>query len=71
LAFDLESLGSISGAGLFGTVLGYLGIKSRLNKVEDSKQDKSICEERWKTIIDIKEDISYIRSRVDSIANKR
>jgi len=50
MAFDIESIGSGAGAGLIGAILGILGINRRVNKVEDSKQDKSVCEAMHKGI---------------------
>ena len=43
MAFDLESLGGGAGAGLIGAILGVFGINRRINKLEESKQDKSAC----------------------------
>lgn len=40
---DIESIGGGAGAGLFGAILGYLGFSRRLNKLEDDKQDKNVC----------------------------
>ncbi len=44
MPFDIESIGTGAGAGLIGAILGILGINRRINKVEDQKQDKSLCE---------------------------
>lgn len=44
MPFDIESIGSGAGAGLIGAVLAVLGINRRMKKVEDDKQDKSVCE---------------------------
>ncbi len=71
MAIDLESLGGGAGAGLLGTLFGLFGINRRLDRVEESKQDINVCDERWKAVLSMKEDISYIRSRIDIISNGR
>ena len=59
MAFDIESIGSGAGAGLIGAILGAFGINRRINKVEETKQDKALCETIHKGIdaqfLDIKE----------------
>jgi len=59
MAFDLETLGISAGGGLIGAILGVLGINRRVNKVEETKQDKALCESIHKGIdtqfLDIKE----------------
>ena len=44
MAFDIESIGTGAGAGLIGAILGVLGINRRVNKIEEQKQDKTLCE---------------------------
>ena len=66
----LESLGLGGLGGLLMGIITALGNKSRINKLEDSKQDKPVCEERWSQILSMKEDIVYIRNRVDKLTNK-
>lgn len=44
MSFDIESIGSGAGAGLIGAILGVLGINRRMNKLEENKQEKSVCE---------------------------
>jgi hypothetical protein len=72
---DFESLG---GGALMGSVTSFvtavltlLGWNRRLVKLEDTKQEKSDCTTAMKShagnINDIKEDIKYIRSRVDKL----
>jgi len=68
---DLESLGSGAGAGFFTSILIALGWNRRINRLEDNKQDIKVCEERWKTITDMKDNIEYIRKRIDRICNNR
>jgi uncharacterized membrane protein len=72
---DFESLG---GGALMGSVTSFvtavltlLGWNRRLVKLEDNKQEKSDCNVAMKShegnINDIKEDVKYIRSRVDKL----
>ena len=44
MAFELETLGIGTGGGLIGAILGVFGINRRVNKVEETKQDKILCE---------------------------
>lgn len=75
MAFDIESLGGGAGAGIvggiFGAILTVLGINRRINKIEDSKQDRTVCEathkgidEKFNTII---EGQNKIWDRLDSL----
>jgi len=68
---DIESLGGGAGTGLIGAFLGYLGFSRRLNKLEDCKQDKSVCnvahENIRNTFDDIKEDTRKIFDKIDDI----
>lgn len=68
---NLESLGTGAGAGFVISILTALGWNRRINHLEEKKQDITVCDERWKTIIDMKDDIVYIRSRIDKIFNER
>ena len=56
MAFDIESLGGGAGAGLiagiFGAIASVLGINRRVNRVENDKQDKSVCNVVHKSIDD-------------------
>ena len=68
---DLESLGGGAGAGLIGAILGVLGINRRVNKLEDAKQDKSICDSVHKGIDDkfkiLVEGQKYVIERLDKL----
>jgi len=44
MAFELETLGIGTGGGLIGAILGVFGINRRVNKLEEQKQDKILCE---------------------------
>lgn len=44
MAFELETLGIGTGGGLIGAILGVFGINRRVNKIEDQKQDKVLCQ---------------------------
>jgi len=78
MSLDLESLGGGFGTGLIGTILGVLGITRRMNKLEENKQEKSVCEiihksanEKFEAIIKGQERLfekvddlnSYLRNR--------
>ena len=61
---DLESIGSGAGAGLISGILGVLGINRRMNKIEDSKQDKTVCDvmhkgidEKFVIMVDLQKEI--------------
>ena len=47
---DLESLGGGGISGLFIGILTAIGLKSRINKLEDKKQDRSVCDAIHKSI---------------------
>ena len=68
---DIESLGAGAGTGFFGAILGYLGFSRRLNKLEDGKQDKTICNayhENIKTTFgELKEGQTKIFDKIDDI----
>ena len=68
---DLESLGGGAGAGLIGAILGVLGINRRVNKLENAKQDKSICDSVHKGIDDkfkiLVEGQKYVIERLDKL----
>jgi len=61
--------GAISG--LFISLMTAFGWNKRLNNVEGQKQDKSVCEERWRMIESMQRDLSYIRDRLDTAINSR
>lgn len=68
---DIESLGGGFGTGLIGAILGVLGINRKVNKLEDDKQDKSVCdsthkgiEDKFKTLV---EGQKYLIERVDKL----
>ena len=68
---DFESLGGGAATGFVTAVLTLLGWNRRLGRLEDGKQDKTDCITAMKghegNINDIKEDVKYIRSRVDKL----
>ena len=70
MAFDLESIGGGAGSGILGAILVAFGFSRRVSRLEENKQDKPVCEERWNQILSMKEDIVYIRNRVDKLTNK-
>ena len=68
---DIESIGGGAGAGLIGAILGVFGINRRVNKIEESKQDKSFCDLMHKGIdtkfSDIRESQKAIFEQIKSI----
>lgn len=68
---DIESLGGGAGTGFIGAILGYLGFSRRLNKLEDGKQDKGICDALHTsittTLVDLKEGQGKIFEKIDDI----
>ena len=71
MTWDIQSLGSGAGAGIIGAILVAFGFNRRVNNLEENKQDMGVCEERWKQILTMKEDIVYIRSRIDKLMNQK
>lgn len=75
MGFDIESLGGGAGAGIvggiFGAILTAFGINRRVNKIEDGKQDKIVCDTIHKSIDDkfgvLIEGQSKLFDKVDSI----
>ena len=49
---NIESLLGGGGTGIIGAILVAFGFNSRVNKIEDSKQDKSVCNAVHKSIDD-------------------
>lgn len=68
---DLESLAGGGGAGFIGAILGVLGLNRRMNKLEDGKQDKSVCDALHENIMttfsDLKEGQRKIFDKIDDI----
>lgn len=52
MAFDIGSLGGGGVAGIFFGILTVLGLKSKVDKMEEKKQDRSVCEVIHKSIDD-------------------
>ena len=71
MTIDFESLGGGAGTGLLASILGYLGFSRRLNKLEDCKQEKAVCNVTHQniknTFDDIKEDTRKIFDKLDDI----
>ena len=68
---DIESLGAGAGTGFFGAILAYFGFSRRIDKLEDSKQDRKVCDVLHMNIAgnfkDLKEGQAKILDRIDSI----
>ena len=43
MAFDLESIGGGGISGIFIGIITALGLKSKVDKLDDKKQEKSVC----------------------------
>ena len=71
MAFELETLGIGTGGGFIGAILGVFGINRRVNKIEEAKQDKALCETIHKGInskfLDIKESQKAIFEQLKDI----
>jgi len=52
MSWDIESLGSGGIGGIFIGVLTAFGLKSKMDKLEDKKQDRAICSVIHKSIED-------------------
>ena len=50
MAWDLESLGGGAGTGIIGAILVAFGFGRRVNKLEESKQEKAVCNALHKSI---------------------
>jgi hypothetical protein len=66
---NYESLGYGSIGGLLIAVLTFLGWNRRLNRLEETKQDCSVCDERLARMDRIEKDVAYIRERLDTYLN--
>ena len=71
MAFDIESLGGGGIAGTFIGILTALGLKGRVNRLEDKKLDRSVFEAVHKGIEDkfviLVDGQKRIFERIDSI----
>lgn len=52
MAFDIESFGGGGISGLFFGIITALGLKGKVEKLDDKKQDKSVCDVVHKSIDD-------------------
>ena len=52
MAWDIESMGGGGITGLFIGILTAFGLKSKVDKLDDKKQDKSVCDAVHKSIDD-------------------
>ena len=66
---DYESLGYGGAGGLVMAVLTFLGWNRRLNRLEENKQERSVCDERLARMERIENDVAYIRERLDTYLN--
>jgi len=52
MAWDLESMGGGGISGLFIGIVTALGLKGKVDKLDDKKQDKTVCDAVHKSIDD-------------------
>lgn len=75
MPLDLESLGGGAGAGMFGSVLAVFGFHRRLNRLEDCKQNKAVCEALHDSIDKhleiIQNSIDHLTERVDFLIHRK
>jgi hypothetical protein len=68
---DLENLGASGGSGLLGAILGFFGIKYRIDRVEKDLRDHKkvvVYDKTFKATIDpLKEDISEIKGDIKTL----
>ena len=73
MAYEQIGYGGLGGLIVAGLTL--LGWKRRLDKLEDDKVDTKFCDSVHKSVEgnfkDVKEDLKYIRDRVDEIARNK
>ena len=65
----IQDIGYGGIGGLTVAVLTFLGWNRRLNRLEDCKQDKAVCDVRHEIVKKISEDLDYIKERIDKLAN--
>ena len=66
---SLEQAGYGGIGGLIVALGAIFGWSRRLNKLEDNKQDKTVCEANHKIVDKISNDLDYIKERIDKLAN--
>jgi len=76
MALDFESLGGGAGAGILGSILAFLGFNRRLNRLEDEKQNKTVCnalhESIDKRLETLQNSIDHLTERIDKfLINRR
>jgi len=75
MALDFESLGGGAATGFFGAIVAGLGFNKRLNKLEDGKQDKPVCEslqEGLRAEMEaMRKSIDHLSNRIDFLINSR
>jgi hypothetical protein len=75
VALDYESLGGGAGAGILGAILAAIGFHRRLNRVEDGKQDKPVCDALHEGLRlemgNMTKAIDHLTERIDFLINSR
>ena len=76
---DYETLGGGASGGILGALLAFFGFNRRINKLEDGKQDKDVCDpihksidEQFKALIKGQDELkTEFRSLNEYIRNRR
>jgi hypothetical protein len=75
VALDLESLGGGAGAGILGSILAVFGFHRRMNRLEDEKQNRTVCnalhESIDKRLETLQNSIDHLTGRIDLLINRR
>jgi hypothetical protein len=75
VALDLESLGGGAGAGILGSILAVFGFHRRMNRLEDEKQNRTVCnalhESIGKRLETLQNSIDHLTGRIDLLINRR
>lgn len=75
MALDLESLGGGAGAGILGSILAVFGFHRRMNRLEDEKQNRTVCnalhESIDKRLETLQNSIDHLTGRIDLLINRR
>jgi hypothetical protein len=75
VALDLESLGGGAGAGILGSILAVFGFHRRMNRLEEEKQNRTVCnalhESIDKRLETLQNSIDHLTGRIDLLINRR
>lgn len=68
---DIAQLATGGGGGLLASILALFAVHRRLERVEEAKQDKTVCEAHWKFMESLDHKIDHIIDRLDTHINGR